>query len=452
MSYDIFCQSVIGASHIKKEIPCEDSGLKSEIDSFKVFVLGDGHGDSNCPRSKIGSQYICEITTQELLRFAKDIESQEWTHRLFDKADSEMLVNQLVTSIFGKWSCAVNNEYEQNPLTEKECEEAIEYIDRYKQGQRIEHIYGTTLIAGLLTSDYLLLLQQGDGRCVVFNSDGSASQPIPWDDRCFANVTTSVCDVDAIPSCRYHIINLSDNPVIACIAGSDGVEDSFNSMDKMHVYYRNLLQFACENGVEALEKHLGETLPDFSANGSGDDTTICGIVDIEAFKSKLEVMAQDNEIIMIKDEIARAQERIDSMTNKLQFLKKKYEDATSEFNAVESRFNVLENEYKSIESDIKDLSEADNNSQTTAPSDAISEAIAVITELKNRFLSSSSLYCLKQRLERIQQEKEDLLKELDVAKAKKDACEAEYVPYKERYDGYVKAKEDAQKRLDELNA
>lgn len=452
MSYDIFCQSVIGASHIKDEIPCEDSGLKSETDSYKVFVLGDGHGDSNCPRSKIGSQYICEITTQELLRFAKDIESQEWTHRLFDKADAEMLVNQLVTSIFGKWSCAVNNEYEQNPLTEKECEEAVEYIDRYKQGQRIEHIYGTTLIAGLLTSDYLLLLQQGDGRCVVFNGDGSASQPIPWDDRCFANVTTSVCDVDAIPSCRYHIINLSDNPVIACIAGSDGVEDSFNSMDKMHVYYRNLLQFACENGVEALEKYLGETLPDFSANGSRDDTTICGIVDIEAFKSKFEVMAQDNEIITIKDKIARAQERIDSMTNKLQFLKKKYEDATSEFNAVESRFNVLENEYKSIESDIKDLSEADNNSQTTAPSDTISEAIAVITELKNRFLSSSSLYCLKQRLERIQQEKEDLLKELDVAKAKKDACEAEYLPYKERYDGYVKAKEDAQKRLDELNA
>ena len=38
----------------------------------------------------------------------------------------------------------------------------------YDRGERLEHIYGTTLIAGLLTESYLLLIQQGDGRCVVF--------------------------------------------------------------------------------------------------------------------------------------------------------------------------------------------------------------------------------------------------------------------------------------------
>lgn len=450
MSYDIFCQSVQGASHIKKDMPCEDSGKIHSTEQFKIFALGDGHGDSNCPRSKIGSQYICDITIQELERFATDVETQDWTHRLFDKADAEHLVNQLVTSIFGKWSCAVNDEFSQNPLTEKEEEAAAEYIDRYRQGLRIEHVYGTTLIAGLLTKDYLLLLQQGDGRCVVFNADGSATQPIPWDDRCFANVTTSVCDVDAIPSCRYHIIDLSENPVIACVAGSDGVEDSFNSMDKMHVYYRNLLKFACENGVEALEKYLEETLPDFSANGSGDDTTICGVIDIESFKLKLDKMAQENEVIMIKDEIARAQERIDSMTNKLAFLKKKYDDAVAEYAAIEARYSALEDKYKSIKSDLANNEETRSFIQQS--SDTIPEmAIDIFTRLKKQLLSGSGVDSLTDSLEVLERKMDALKEDLEKAKAKKEACEAEYLPYKEKYDGFVKMKEDALKRMDELN-
>ena len=150
MSYDIFCQSVQGASHIKNDMPCEDSGKIHVTDFCKIFVLGDGHGDSNCPRSKIGSQYICDITVQSLEKFAFDIESLGWEEKLFNKAETQTLMNQLITSIFGKWSCAVNDEFIQNPLTDKESEAANEYIERYRKGERIEHIYGTTLIAGLL--------------------------------------------------------------------------------------------------------------------------------------------------------------------------------------------------------------------------------------------------------------------------------------------------------------
>lgn len=396
MPYNIFCQSVQGFSHIRKDIPCEDFGKKQETDFCQIFALGDGHGDTNCPRSKIGSQYICEITIQELERFASDLTVQNWVQKLFSKPDAEQLMNQLITSIFGKWICAVNDEYEQNPLTEKEIIGAAEYSEKYKQGHRLEHIYGTTLIAGLLTKDYLLLLQQGDGRCVVFNHDGSVSQPIPWDDRCFANVTTSVCDVDAVASCRYHVINLSENPIIACVAGSDGVEDSFNSMDKMYVYYRNLLEFACNNDVETLEQHLADDLPVVSENGSGDDITICGVIDCEAFKEKLDVMKRENRIIIIQDEINRLKERIDSMTNKLEFLKKKYDDAAEQYSVLEAKFVSMGYE-----------------------------------ELKEKDLLISI--------------------QLEKAKDQRNVCEAEYFPYKEKYENFVEMMKDAQRRMCELN-
>lgn len=452
MAYDLFCKSVQGAGHIKKGMPCEDYGIKRETEICKMFALGDGHGDSNCPRSKMGSRYICEIAVDELVRFASDLSEHGWNSKLFNRAEADELITQLVTSIFGKWSCQVNDDFLQNPLTEKEEAEAAEYIERYRRGERIEHIYGTTFIAGLMTDEYLLLLQQGDGRCVVFNQDGSVSQPIPWDDRCFANVTTSVCDIDAVQSCRYHVIDLSQNRIIACAAGSDGVEDSFSTMDKMHAYYRSILKIACEGSVEALENHLDLTLPSFSENGSGDDTTICGVIDTELFAEKLKKMALENEIISVKDEIAKAQERIDSMTNKLNFLQKKHETVIQEYNAASSRYSAFMEEYASIQKDIASYEQSDVETEEKEDEEQgfVASAVAIFNNIKKKALSSSSLRCLQEHLEQMTKEKERLESELNKIRLKKTTLEEEYFPYKEKYDGFIRMKEDAQIRLNEL--
>ena len=440
MAYELFCQSVQGAGHIKKGMPCEDYGIKFENDECKIFALGDGHGDSNCPRSSFGSRSICEIAVQELQLFAKEIKNQRWEEQLLDKYCASELVNQLVTSIFGKWSCAVNDDFTQNPLSEKEESEAKDYIDRYRRGERIEHIYGTTFIAGLMTDEYVLLLQQGDGRCVVFDCEGNATQPIPWDDRCFANVTTSVCDVDAVQSCRYYIIDLKRDPIIACVAGSDGVEDSFGSMDKMHTYYREKLQIACESGIEELEKHLGDTLPGFSAEGSQDDTTICGLIDRDLFRAKLDKIIADNEVVIVNDAIAKAQERIDSMTPKLEFLRKKCTDAESACDQLKRKYKELEEEYRNIKSDI------DSQLQSKSRMSLTSRVIP---------FSSCSMKCLQRRLEKIKEERDELSCEIQNALNKKKICDDEYIAYKQKYDGFVQIKkehESKSKSITTINA
>lgn len=432
MLYELFCQSVQGAGHIEKGMPCEDYGVKFENETCKIFALGDGHGDLNCPRSSFGSRAICEIAVDELQLFAKEIKNHDWEEQLLDKYHSSELVNQLVTSIFGKWSCRVNEDYAQNPLSEKEESDAKEYIERYRRGERIEHIYGTTFIAALLTEKYLLLLQQGDGRCVVFNHEGNASQPIPWDDRCFANVTTSVCDVDAVPSCRYHIIDLKQNPIIACVAGSDGVEDSFGSMDKMHAYYRSKLQIACESGVEELERHLAETLPSFSAEGSKDDTTICGIIERSLFNDKLDKLIADNEVVIVNDAISKAQEHIDSMTPKLSFLHKKCVEVEAQHSNLKNKYAELEKEYASIK---RDLDIHAQNKANAHPS------------IKGMIFSAASVKCLQKRMERIMEEIEEVAKEIRAIYAKKKNCDEEYSAYKKKYDAYASTIKEYEARI-----
>lgn len=337
MSFEMICASVQGASHIRKNIPCEDYGMKYENEHCKIFVLGDGHGDTNCPRSSIGSEYVCKTALECLCEFEKNIRECSWTEKLFDPKEAESLVRQLIRSIVGKWSEKVSEEYSSHPLSEEEISGlSEEYALKYKSGQRIGHIYGTTLIAGLQTDRYLMLIHQGDGRCVAFNKNGDPSQPVPWDEKCMANITTSVCDNDAVSRCRYNVIDLSENPVIACFSGSDGVEDSFSSFDSMYSFYRMLIKRICEEGTAATEKYLMEYLPEFSAKGSADDTTICGIIDIEAAKEKLEKLSLDSETVSLRDTLKNAEERIPQMEGKLNFLKSQCDKIRNHISHIET--------------------------------------------------------------------------------------------------------------------
>ena len=454
MPYQLFCKSVRGASHIKRDIPCEDYGLKYENSEIgcKIFVLGDGHGDPNCVRSQIGSRAVCEIAAEELRSFAEilnedkkkneeavdtESESEEWiaqvpkslTETLLDPDTAGEMLYQLIRSIVGKWGIYVTEHYENNPFTEEEKEIASEMLDIYLRGEHIEHIYGTTMIAGLMTEDYLLILHQGDGRCVVFDCEGAVSQPVPWDDRCVGNMTTSMCEYDALESCRFHVIDLKKNPVIACVFGSDGVEDSFNSMDRMHIFYREQLAIACEEemGIEGLETYWESSLPTFSATGSRDDVTICGVMDIDAFREKLELMDVENDIVALKETIIRIDERIPQMQVKEDYLFNKKKDGAMAYNKLAEQYRKLEEEYTGIQRDLQEAQKNDTQSQGN-----FFQAIQTGAQnFMERFrLSLSSRRCLENRLDSIRREKADLEKELRIAEAEQEKRIKEYDEYR----------------------
>lgn len=368
MPYEKLCSYVQGASHIKAGTPREDYGICDSRDGMFVFVTADGHGDSNCPRSSYGAKTVCRIASKNLLDFGSSIQKAGWEHKMFpqnayDQVELNKLIHQLIVSIVAEWTEAVNDDINQNPLTKEEKDNCIKYLDRYERGERLEHIYGTTMIAGLSTNKYLLLLQQGDGRCVIFDHNGIASQPIPWDNRCFLNITTSMCDLDVIDSMRYSIVDQRQDSAAAVMACSDGIEDTFYSMEQMYVYLRSLLVYAVDNGVPALEKHLNETLPDFSARGSQDDCTITGIIDSQKIMALTDVFDRDNKATVIRSKINKLHEQVDKeMPPKLEYLKRRAEDAQQRYSAMLERENELAILLKQIDIELNDTEKQIQNS------------------------------------------------------------------------------------------
>lgn len=479
MSFEMICASVQGASHIRKNIPCEDYGMKYENEHCRIFVLGDGHGDTNCPRSSIGSEYICKTAVECLCEFEKNIRECNWTEKLFDTKEAETLVRQLIMSIIGKWAEKVNEEYLSRPLSEAERSGlSKKYAVQYSTGKHIAHIYGTTMIAGLLTDRYLLLIHQGDGRCVVFDRNGEPSQPVPWDEKCMANITTSVCDKDAVSRCRYKVIDLSENPVIACFSGSDGVEDSFSSFDSMYSFYRMLIMRVCEDGTAETEKYLMEYLPEFSAKGSADDTTVCGIIDIEAAREKLEKLSLDSEIVNLRSTLKNANERIPQMKGKLDYLKSQCDKIKEQILKVEKETEEAQNsiETKRLKERLimfdQKYQEAMENYHSIER--ALSEVRAEhyrfsglemgyhVSIWENRYASlyielskkndeieniKSSMNVIGKKIDSIQNSFSEKRKELNTRLAE---AEKEYTEYRKKYEEIVSGKTTSEKRLSEL--
>ena len=446
--YELFCSSVRGYSHIRKDTPCEDFGVKKNAGSVKIFAVADGHGDPNCLRSSIGSEYACRIACQSLENFARNVAENGYESKLFDRLECPVLIDRLVRSIIAKWTSEVDDELVRNPLTDEEYATASRLGDEYRRGIRTERMYGTTLIAGLLTDRYLLLIQQGDGRCVVFDGEGKASQPIPWDDRCVGTATTSLCDADAAGSVRSYVIDLEENPVIACIAGTDGVEDSFpTSMEKTHAYYRNILKEACEMGVEAMEQALANDLSELSRQGSADDVTVSGFVDVRRTRKFLSAFEDANQLVNIRDELALVNSRIKSMESggMLEHLSKKYDGLALSYRTSEEKYRELDGQCRELQEKIEAHEQAEVPEQDKLPSE--------IRELLSRLrFTKDMLAPAKKDLEKLTAERDEAKKAYDEASVQMKSVEERYLPRKEKYESLLRQKSEITEKLNELES
>lgn len=383
--YYAFHKTVMGYLHKKKDIPCEDSSDSffvqnaDERKQFYIAVVADGHGDTACMRSKTGSKKAVEIAIDCLKEFAESVVNAEQGTDSTQESDEykgyrsivDMLENaaaygrnakdtlkarvpeSLTNAIVSRWHQFVNEDIRVNKLTdtEEEMAQASRYADAYREGRRLEHIYGTTLIAALMLPDYLLLIQQGDGRCDVFYEDGTVDQPIPWDERCHENVTTSMCDEDVATRIRSRVIDLREKKVIACFLGSDGVEDSYRDMEGTHMFYRSLIAELVERGTDAFETYLEEMLPQFTQTGSGDDVSVSGIVDIEHAKNFVPIFQLQNKQYNLKDDLDRYESRIISMSRKHGILRENVDEAKKECEKLNSQLRAVCTECNKVNED-----------------------------------------------------------------------------------------------------
>lgn len=331
-----FHKSVIGYRHINEKIPCQDSSVSYTVDdgSLQIIAVGDGHGDPACHRSAKGSEFAVSIAEKCLKEFGKAIIAGEMDFT--SPRRRRECIEQLTNTIILKWNEAIHNDLLENEINDNDLREAGSYEAAYREGSRLEHLFGTTLIAAMKVSNYFILIQQGDGRCDVFYEDGSIEQPIPWDDRCKGSITTSMCDKDVFTSIRSSVIDTGERKVAACYIGSDGVEDSYYDNEETqfgtHRFYMDLSCKLCELGVEEFVEYLNDFLPEFSRTGSADDISVAGIVDLKLISGLI-------------NEYKHSIERYDfrqSLFKRLEEIKAKLISMTRKHSVLKQRFAVAE--------------------------------------------------------------------------------------------------------------
>ena len=158
------------------------------------------------------------------------------------------------------------------------------WITDFEEKVNVEKVYGCTLMVYVYTPDYWFAFQIGDGKCFVCDTKGIWTEPIPWDDNCFLNKTTSICDGGAIDEFRYCYEGDGVHP-IAVILGSDGIDDSFGLPENQANFYVQILKSIVASGEEATIKEIKSDLPQLSKIGSQDDMSLAMVYDEEKIKT-----------------------------------------------------------------------------------------------------------------------------------------------------------------------
>lgn len=266
-----------GESHKASEKPCQDYSFSIVQEGYAIAIVSDGHGGERYFRSDVGSKLAVEVTVKCLTEFAKNFPVDTFSEKPFTAIGIGELglsvLGQLTGAIVVGWRNAVKEHAEQHPLTDAEQKIAVP-----KDEHGWERTYGCTLIATLRTPQYWLAFQIGDGKCVAIGEDGCPYEPIPWDDRCFLNRTTSICDTAATEEFRYCFGGKNTAPV-AIFLGSDGIDDSFGGEENLYNFYVQLAKGFAKDGHEATTADLETTLPVLSKRGSQDDMSVAGWYD-----------------------------------------------------------------------------------------------------------------------------------------------------------------------------
>ena len=262
----------IGASHIRSGKECQDFSLSDSNERYSYAITCDGHGGDNYFRSAYGSRFAAQAASSCITELLNDIAEG------YEPNDPATMLVQLEKSIIARWNAAVWEHYESNPFTEDEL--AIVDEKRRKRilsGKSIESTYGTTLIALAITEKFWFGIQIGDGKCVRIMADGTFDMPIPPNEKCFLNSTTSICDENAIEDFRHCY---SEEMPVALFCGSDGIDDSFIKDEQLFKLYATIARsFATSDYSQALAE-LEDYMPRLSSKGSGDDVSIAGLIDI----------------------------------------------------------------------------------------------------------------------------------------------------------------------------
>ena len=241
--------SVRGASHEETGSECQDSARVFLGDNFAVAAVSDGHGSEKHFRSAAGSEMATRVAIRSICDFSERNGSLD---EIF--LNNPQNAARRIAAHIGLF-----------PLNAGE--KAI--YDKFG-GISNEVMYGATLIVGCLTEKGCFGLQIGDGNfCALDN--GKMISPVPDDPKLVGNLTTSLCDSDAISGFRFFYEN---KPFSGIVLSSDGLINSFLNEDDFFSFGKRVLKAVGDGTANALGEHLRTR----SRCGSRDDISVAAVL------------------------------------------------------------------------------------------------------------------------------------------------------------------------------
>jgi serine/threonine protein phosphatase PrpC len=287
--------SVRGDSHARDGRPNQDA-ISWSPGSGKgpplVLLVADGHGSEKSFRSGTGARIAVETAKRILLAFAN---SQQSSANL--SAVKHMAEERLPQVLARTWYKAAAAHLKQKPFLATELEELENKKGSLAQQailKRPHSAYGTTLLAVLVTENYILFLQLGDGDIVTVSEAGEASRPLPPDPASFGNETNSLAGENSWQDMRVCFQAHNGAPPALIVMSSDGFGYSYRDDEAFFAVGPDILQQIRSDGLDSVRERLPEWLETATRQGSGDDITV-GIIkrieetDIDAVLQRLSV-------------------------------------------------------------------------------------------------------------------------------------------------------------------
>ena len=385
-----FNHTCIGESHIKSGKVCQDYSLTINLDGLTAAVVCDGHGSQRYFRSDVGAKFAAETTDDLMKEFVADFDKSLIIGKKFtqclakhdpkNNTEDELypFFEQLFKSIITTWDQKIEQHAQDNPLTEKErelCE--AQWIDEFENGIKIEKSYGCTLMAAVFTPEYWFAFHIGDGKMISLQEKPVFMEPIPWDDRCFLNKTTSLCDTEPLDEFRYCYCGDGSFPD-AVFLGSDGIDDTFGEGENLAEFYIKIAKGIVENGEGKTLEDVEKLLPDLSKRGSQDDMSLAIVydadkvsknmsvynkfllrkVDVEISEKRKRVEKFNSERIIKTDEYKRSKQAKEDIDKKLVSTKQEYEKTLKEWKDTEEKVNRLLEFFSGKKRRVKELEDS----------------------------------------------------------------------------------------------
>lgn len=325
-AYSYSCQ---GESHKATNKVCQDYSMAVVDDLLSMVIVCDGHGGERYFRSNIGAEYAAEVALKSVSFFVEngggnlfigksftEVGTTDTNNIIEKQSEIDSVMRQLFSSIIYRWNEDIKKHALENELTEWEKENVPQkYLEEFSKSETFEKHYGCTLMVYVQTKDYWFAFHLGDGKCISFQQDPLWCFPIPWDERCFLNKTTSLCDSNAINEFRYCYEGDGHFPW-AVFLGSDGMDDSFGEDANLVNFYIQIVKMLVNDGLEATTKSIEEELPQLSKIGSKDDMSVAFIYNKDELKAHIADFIQ-YQIDIVTDSIRQTDKRIQKLEDKI---------------------------------------------------------------------------------------------------------------------------------------